>query len=206
MHANPRAFRFFRRSQGIGAATASASTARAREAGAVGAGDPGLVRDPGLRGDARVRFSMALQLTGLTGEGAGPWIQAQLTSSRRGKPTTRPSCAQTADWQRYSRGDGRARSPRVLVEVGLMSRRRRPGLLRRGPPGSAAIDQESLYNQRVSASRSIHAGYHSKGGVMKRVALHSSRRCWPMPAWRSPRSTSIRPPRNNSSRSTASAR
>jgi hypothetical protein len=74
--------------------------------------------DPGLRG-TRVRFSLALQLTGLTGEGAGPWIQAQIVSSKGGKPTSETIVRQTVEWQRYSVEMDIPESA-VSVEVGLI--------------------------------------------------------------------------------------
>jgi hypothetical protein len=116
-HANARAFRFSRQvtEDRRSYCVEPAPDAKKREPWAQVT--QGLF-NPGLRG-TRVRFSIALQLTGLTGEGAGPWIQAQLMSSKGGKPTKENIVRQTADWQRYS-VEMDIPDTAVLVEVGLI--------------------------------------------------------------------------------------
>ena len=56
--------------------------------------------NPGLNG-ARVRLSVALNLSGVTGEGAGPWMQAQRPVVPRLVTETR-LVTQTGAWQLHS--------------------------------------------------------------------------------------------------------
>jgi hypothetical protein len=58
------------------------------------------LHNPALRG-ARVRFSVALSLTGVTGEGAGPWVQAQRPVIPRVVTEAR-LVTQTPAWQIHS--------------------------------------------------------------------------------------------------------
>ena len=116
-HANVRAFRYFRQvtPERRSFCVEPAPDAKKQEPWAQVT--QGLF-DPALRG-TRVRFSIALQLTGITGEGAGPWIQAQLLSSKGGKPTTDNVVRQTAEWQRHS-VELDIPETAVSVEVGML--------------------------------------------------------------------------------------
>jgi hypothetical protein len=98
VHGNPKAFRFFL-DEAAGRRSFCVEPAQGVKPEPWALATQGLY-NPGLKG-TRVRFSVALSLTGVTGEGAGPWIQAQRPAIPR-TVTEANLAKQGAPWQVHS--------------------------------------------------------------------------------------------------------
>lgn len=114
VHANPKAFRFFL-DEAAGRRGYCVEPAQGVKPEPWALATQGLY-NPGLKG-ARVRFSVALSLTGMTGEGAGPWIQALRPAVPR--LVTESRLVKQSDWQLHS-VELTVPDDATALEVGLM--------------------------------------------------------------------------------------
>jgi hypothetical protein len=115
VHANPKAFRFFV-DEVAGRRSFCVEPAQGVKPEPWALATQGLY-SPGLKG-TRVRFSIALSLTGVSGDGAGPWIQVQRPAVPRMVTETR-LVKQSGSWQVHS-VELDVPADANTIEVGLM--------------------------------------------------------------------------------------
>lgn len=116
MHADPKSFRFFadESSAADGKRSFCVEPVTREPWAIVGQG----ILDRSLNG-ARVRFTLAVRVENVAGEGAGAWIQASRGSGR--KPTERQFAKGTRGWQDQS-VELEVPDDAITVEVGAMLR------------------------------------------------------------------------------------